>query len=208
MTGKNKSPPMQTSLFDAFAEAEFDAKTAHMPSSIEEAIPYYRTIIDRYNAAILAGQPLQAAMIEQEAEDLAIRLNGGTRCGIKGDRETAVCYVLERAAAAKPGEIPLWGETGNFTLEVDACPVHIAFEGLYGICIPQFAAHAVQYDRPFISETGFRSFMAHGFDCTGGGITVDLYVRTVIEEYIARELKGKLRRIDDRYRKREEPPQP
>jgi hypothetical protein len=67
----------------------------------------------------------------------------------------------------------------------------------------------VDYDQPFISETGYRSFMAHGFDCTGGGITVDLYVRDAIEQHIARDMKGKLRRIDERYRKREaKEPQP
>jgi hypothetical protein len=84
-----------------------------MPSSIEEAIPYYRSIIERYHAAVIAGRPEQASATLQEAEHLAIRLNGGTHCGIKGDPETSVCYVLERATAAAQGTIPLWGQTGN-----------------------------------------------------------------------------------------------
>lgn len=205
MNRKNKPPPAQTSMFAAFTKAEFNAKTAHMASSIEEAIPAYRSIIDRYHAAILTGQPEQAASIQQEAEDLAARLYGGTCFGIKDAAETAICSVLERATAAKPGDVPLWGQTGEFTLVVNGCPIRITFEGLYGICIPQFAAHAVEYAQPFISDTGFRSFMCLGFDCTSGGITVDDYVRAAIEGYIAHEMKGRLRPIHRRYRKPDKP---
>jgi hypothetical protein len=194
-----KSSNAQTSMFEAFAEAEFDEKTAHMPSAIDEAIPFYRSIIDRYNTAILSGRPEVAATIEQEARDLAIRLNGGTPCGIKGDPQTAICSVLERSTSAPQKEVPLWGQTGDFTLEVCSCRIRIEFCGLYGICIPQFSIHAIDYDRPFISETGFRSFMGYGFDCSVGAVSVESYVRTTIEEYIARDLKSRLVRIEDRY---------
>src|SRR5205085_8708565 len=101
MTTKTKSQPSQMSMFGAFAEAEFDAKTEHMPSTMEMAIPFYRSIIERYHSAMLVGDPKVAAAIQLEAQALAVRLNGGTNFNMKGNPETAVCYVLERFTAAR-----------------------------------------------------------------------------------------------------------
>jgi hypothetical protein len=185
---RDRSPPEQISMFAEFEEAAFEAKTSIMPASMEDAIPYFRDIFTRYNAAVMSGDGEACERIEQEADDLAVKLNGGTRFGIKADDDSPCC-VLERATAAPEGTVPLWGQQGSFVLEIAGCAIRIEFGGLYALCLPAFAARAVDKTKPFISDTGYRSFLGYG----GGfarGVGVDAYVRARIESQIARELKA------------------
>ncbi len=97
-----------------------------------------------------------------EARSLALRLNGGER-GILADEDAPGC-VLERESAAPPGAVPLWGQKGAFIVTVAGMRVRVALHGVFGIGSwsgfwPGFAAHAVDWDKPFLSETGYRSFL-------------------------------------------------
>jgi len=83
------------------------------------------------------------------------------------------------------------------------------FGGLLGICEFGFDAHAVDWDRKFLSETGYRSFLVgHETDCTGGFPPVNEAVRDIIENYIKNDLKGKLVEIQPQYRERNKPQEP
>ena len=69
--------------------------------------------------------------------------------------------------------MPLWGQAGEFTVTVDAMRVRIEIKGMFGIgstfCLfPGFYARAVDMDRPFLSETGFRSFLGVSGDLVPG----------------------------------------
>ncbi len=141
----NKSPPDQSSMFAAFEQADFERETSHLPATIEEAIPYFRELFTRYDAAILAGNGDEADRVEKEAENLAIRLNGGTHFGIKAS-EDSPCNILERATAAPDGQPPLWGQQGIFILDVKSCRIRIELDGLYGICLPAFSMDTVHRD--------------------------------------------------------------
>lgn len=80
--------------------------------------------------------------------------------------------------------------------------VRIELGGLFGIgarhmYYPGFAARTVEWDKPFISESGFRSFLglwAEPFSC----ILPHEFCCKVIQTYISEELKGKLRVIAPR----------
>jgi hypothetical protein len=52
----------------------------------------------------------------------------------------------------------------------------------------------------------YRSFMAYDVDISGGGITVQDYVTSVIAVHITKELKNKLVPIQEQYRKHHEKP--
>ncbi len=200
---RDRAPPDQLSLLELFAQAEFEEQTKDLPGTVALAVPYYMGLIERYDHAVLAGNTDQARTLEDEADLLAIHLNNGTRLGIKGDDESP-CSVLERATTAPTGIVPRWGQAGDFIVTVNGCNVRVTFGGLYGTCIPQFSAHAIDQDKPFISPTGYRSFMAYHIDTTTGGITVQDYVTQVIQEHITKELKGKLVTIQPEYRRRNE----
>jgi len=188
--------------FDQMAEEQ---RTAHIPSTMHEAIPYYRKLIERHNEAMLAGDVPAAMKLREEAHDLAYKLNGGD-AGIKGGPD-APCYVLERVTEALAGTIPLWGQTGEFTIDVTGMKVRVEQDGMFGVGTgsmfwPGFGAHAVDYDKPFLSETGYRSF--HGAQgSVVPGITPDKYAEEMIRSYMQRECKGKPRKIESSYVERE-----
>jgi len=189
--------------FDAMAEEQ---ATARIPSTMDEAIPYYRGLIERHHKSMLAGDVEKTMAARKEAQDLAVKLNGGKLLGICGGPD-APAYVLERATAAPAGDVPMWGQTGEFTINVGIVPVRIEQFGIFGVGAgfslwPGFAAQAVDYCRPFLSETGYRSFL----DCHAEmkpGITPDVFAREITQAYIARECHGKLRRIERTYTERE-----
>jgi hypothetical protein len=71
--------------------------------------------------------------------------------------------------AAPDGEIPLFGQKGRFVIEIAGCPVDFRYSGLFGICGGD--AHVIDLDKPYFSNTGYRSFQVCPMDYvifTGG----------------------------------------
>ncbi|TXL75134.1 hypothetical protein FHP25_14715 [Vineibacter terrae] len=184
---------------------EQERATAHLPSSMLEGIPYYRLLIRQHHAAMLAADVDEAMRLRVEAALLARRLNGG-ETGILADDDAPGC-VLARETSAEIGTVPLWGQEGEFIVTVGAMRVRIELKGMF--CIgsrvsfwPGFAAHAVDMDRPYLSETGYRSFLGIHADPVPG-LLPDEFVSKVIAAHVAGELKGRLLAIKP-LRKREE----
>jgi hypothetical protein len=168
-----------------------DREAAHLPDTWDEGIALHRQQIAAYDKAIRAGDWRLANAISQEADKLAVKLNGGDT-GILADKETSAGYVLARRCAAPAGTVPLWGQSGAFQVTVTAqdIPVAIKFDGLFGLGTDGFEARVVDKDRPFISPTGFRSFLSNV--PVGREVGVDRYIIGVIEDHVAHELKNRL----------------
>ena len=167
-----------------------------------EALPFYRAMIDRHHAAMLAADVEQAMAIRNEAHKLARKLNGGEN-GIIAGPEAPGC-VLEREAAAPEGTMPLWGQAGDFTLTIGLMRVSVAMQVMFGLAatfflFPHFSALAVDRDQPFLSETGFRAFYGLSGDLVTG-LSPEDYVREAIAVHVRRNLKGRLKAIEPRYR--------
>jgi hypothetical protein len=179
----------------------FEQATAHLPATMREGIAHYRGLLRRHHAAVLAGDEAGAKRLQEEARLLALKLNGGER-GYLADENAPGC-ILQRRTAARSGKVPLWGQFGSFLVEACGMRVRIETRGLYGVCgYGSFNAHAVDLDRPFLSETGFRSFLGYG-PCGVPGLTVDAYVRRVIEGHVQAELRGRLLPIAPHYCRQE-----
>lgn len=181
----------------------FDRATAHLPGTMDPAIPYFRDLIQRNHAAILAADEAATRAIHQDAHQLAVKLNGGEH-GILA-HDDAPGYVLARETTANPSDVPLWGQTGSFIIEVSGMAVRIEMEGLFGIGAgwgfwSGFSARAVHWDKPFLSETGYRSFLGIHAD-PAPGLTPNSFTAKVIEAHIARELRGKPVRIGEQWRR-------
>lgn len=186
----------------ANVQRRFDKATAHLPGAMHEALPFYRRMIERHHAAMLAASIDEAMSIREEAHRLAEKLNGGA-CGIIASADAPGC-VLERETAAPAGSFPLWGQAGEFIVTVGAMRVRVEMDGMFGIgstfCpFPGFCAHAVDRDRPFLSETGFRSFLGISGDLVPG-LTPEAFARAAIAHHVERELKGRLKTIEHRHR--------
>lgn len=177
-------------------------ETAHLPGTMDEALAYYRTLLERHHAAMLAADVDAVMALREDAHRLALKLNHGAP-GIIADEDAPGC-VLEARTAAPSGTVPLWGQVGNFIATVGTMRVRIEFDGIFGIGSNSgfwhgFSAHAVDHDKPFLSETGYRSFLGLHADAVPG-LTPDRFVQAVIERHVARELRGRLVTIAPRWR--------
>lgn len=79
-------------------------------------------------------------------------------------------------------------------------------DGMFGIsasCVAWlgFSARAVEWEQPFISETGYRSFLGLGGELVPG-LTPDAFARDVIAQHNKVALKGKPVAIKPEYRDR------
>jgi hypothetical protein len=180
---------------------------AHLPGNMEEALPFYRALVERHHAAMLAAFESEAMELREEADRLATKLNNYEPGIIAGD--DAPGCVLERLTRAEDGTVPLWGQTGSFEITHGSMRVQIEMDGIFGVASNVFpwlgfAAHAIEWNRPFLSETGYRSFVG----LRGGlqpGMTPDSFVREIIALHVSRDLKkGRLVAIKPEYRERHE----
>ena len=183
-------------------ERRFAYETAHLPAEMADALPFFRDLLEAHNAAMLAADIDETMRLREEACQLARKLNGGDG-GILAHAD-APGYVLARETAAAPGTVPIWGQTGSFEITVKAMRVRIELDGVFGIgshaCVwPGFAAHAVEPERPFLSHTGYRSFLGIYADPLPG-MTPERFAAEIIAAHVERQLKGKLVAIEERYR--------
>jgi hypothetical protein len=177
-------------------------ETAHLPADLHDALPFYRAVIARHHAAMLAGNTDDVMTLRKEAHALAIKLNGGN-AGIFAD-DNSPGNVLDRETRAADGTVPLWGQSGMFEITHGTMCVRIDMEGMFGISACNmpwlgFSAHAVRLDQPFLSETGFRSFVGLS-GALEAGLTPDAFVAEIIAAYVKGELKGRLVKIEPGFR--------
>jgi hypothetical protein len=180
----------------------FEKAHGHLPGTMKEAVPFYRDLIDRHHSSMLDGDHDTVIEIRGEASKLALKLNRGNP-GILAGPEAPGC-MLALLTAAPDGVVPLWGQDGSFIIETNGMPVRIELEGMFGIgaCyMPwlNFSAHAVDWNKPFLSETGYRSFMGLNTALVPG-LTPEQFAVEVIASHVRRKLKGKPVAIDSRYR--------
>jgi hypothetical protein len=188
---------------DANHKRQVQRETGHLPSTMTEALPFYRSLIESHHAAMLADDESEAMRLKKEARRLAVRLNGDNVLGIFAADDAPGC-VLERETAAPIGTPPLWGQKGDFVLTVEGMRVRIEMDGLFGICShtvwPGIKAHAVDHERPFLSETGFRSFLGIQAELIPN-LTPEAFAREVISSYVGRHLGNRLVAIRSEYRR-------
>jgi hypothetical protein len=185
-------------------ERKLEDATRHLPATMAHAVPFLWELLEEHHAAMLAGQVDEVMFCREEAHRLAVKLNGG-KAGILA-ADSSPGYVLARETAAAPGAVPLWGQKASFTVNAAGARVRIEMDGVFGLFATtgfwlSFSAYAVDFERPFISETGYRSFLGLHAEPVPG-ITPDVFAEKVIAGHVAREMKGRLVAIETRYRDR------
>lgn len=182
------------------ADREWEKATGHLPATMERALPLFRELLARHHVAMLEVNVEEVRRLRKEAGQLALKLNG-RRPGYLSD-ETSAGSVLRRETESPPGDVPLWGQKGTFILEFDAFRVRIKTPGIFGgLHFDRFwlgfDAHAVDHTQPFMSPTGFQSFLSVGAE-VWPNITVDLFCRGIVDAHVRDVLKGKLVEIQPR----------
>lgn len=179
----------------------FERETAHLPDRWEDALTYHRTQIDDHHAAMLALDFDAAMAIRKDAHLLARKLNGN-KPGILASDDAPGCK-LDAQARAADGETPLWGQSGCFEIAAAGMTARIDMGSMFGIgatAMPflGFSVRAVRRDKPFLSDTGYRSFL--GVTVTPErGMTTEDFAQRVIEAFVETELRGKLVEIDPKW---------
>ena len=171
-------------------------RIGHLPNGIDDAVTRHMEQIGDYHRAMLEDRREDLAAIRAEARDLAVRVQGGQ--GILAGDGSAGTQLRNRCAAA-PGDVPRWGQAGDFIVTTRGMDVRIRMDGFFGIgsiggqCTG-FDAIAVDRTRPFLSKTGYRSFL--GAFGEPFGMTVDEFVQRAIEYQVTTEMKGRLVAIE------------
>ncbi|MFX1768011.1 hypothetical protein PWP93_36695 [Paraburkholderia sp. A1RI-2L] len=127
----------------------------------DRAIQIGRRIVERWHAAVMAGDERLIKAGMHNYDRLICAINGGTTFGCRADDEAPAC-LLEAALSAPDGETPLWGQSGRLFIVVNGMPCVVSIEsGLNSFGAAHFEFRACTADMPFISETGYRSDYQH-----------------------------------------------
>lgn len=166
---------------------------------IGELIEAYGLTIESYHAAALKNDEARMRDAVARAEACIANAWGcppGNKYG--GPRDVFDCWSsaadwLAKQTAADDGKVPMYGQRGRFLMTIAGCRVDFGYDGLFGICGGD--ANVVDLDRPFISETGYRSFQVCPMDRViwTGGLPVDEYLRRVCENQLLQAGDRKLR---------------
>jgi hypothetical protein len=159
---------------------------ASMPTDRAGLLDLARAAVDELHAGVMACDDAEVERATSRYEAVTWKLNGGTFFGCQGGPEAAGC-VIDRHCSAAPGDVPCWGQAGQFLVEVEGLRALVDFGGGVGVMGSHFEFNAVDLDKPFISETGYRSH----FDRLRGGMTVDA-VAAAIFAAILKEKRPKL----------------
>lgn len=139
--------------------------------------------------------------MRDEAYELAVKLNGNS-CGIIAP-DGAGTWLDQQTEAAE-GEHPIWGQKGEFEAQIGSVRFRAAIDGIFQINIRSelfghhFGVRAVDKSQPFISDTGFRSFMGCHME-PEPGFTPDMFVCRIVNAYIQQDLKGKLTQVSEQF---------
>ena len=92
-------------------QRQMDRATAHLPGTMETALPFYRRMIENHHAAMQAADIDKAMSIREEAHLLAAKLNGGA-CGIIAGPDAPGC-ILEHEFSRAAGDCSPVGTGGR-----------------------------------------------------------------------------------------------
>lgn len=170
---KKRKPPAQPGQDWSAPAAEL---LAELPGDRDELLAAAVAAVVEIDAAIMCGDGAAAEAASDKYEAIIWKMNGGTHVGSMADHESPG-QVIERHCAAVPGDVPLWGQRGQFLVTVGDMRALVEYEAGYGGPLgAHFQFHVIDLDRPFISETGYRSH----FDTARGLMTVDEVARGIL----------------------------
>src|ERR1700691_464943 len=98
-----------SSADEANSLRQLDKETAHLPSTMDEAIPFYRGIIERHHQAMLNADEPETHRLRIQARKLAVKIDRDD-LAIPADVDWPG-RALERETTAPVGTPPLWGQS-------------------------------------------------------------------------------------------------
>lgn len=149
-------------MLDRPTEAQLHVLADALPASDSDLLRAGRDAIMAYDAAIIAEAEMNADAARARYEAVLWKLNGRTYFASYGSGDAAG-YRLAEFCAAAPGEPGRWGQACEFSVEAKG--MHAILEARGGFSLGgglSFNVHPEHMDAPFISETGYLSYMSPG----------------------------------------------
>jgi len=116
------------------------------PSLLAEAA----LTVTAFDDACCAGDKEGSRGVRELQDAIVWKLNGGTFFGSKVAPDGG-WGVFEEHNRARPGTVPLWGQSGEWAVNVEGMRVRAKKSG------GDLSLNVVDYDKHFLSPTGFRS---------------------------------------------------
>lgn len=148
----------------------------------DELLRFAGVALDDFHTARIAGDAAGADQAFAGYSAAVYVLNGESYFACCADDDSA-CHVINRVHAAAPGEVPRWGRCGEFLVELDNMRARVRVTVTVGNPLQHFELHGIDYDRPFVTATGYLSIFP----------TVPPTPGQAVDDY-ARELLRKARR--------------
>lgn len=159
---------------------------AKVPDTEKAKLKTAADALASYHAAVLADDRAKAREASALWGAIIWRLNGDTSLGCSAGDGSAGNRVSE-ATAAVPGQVPMWGQRGEFVLTYEGMRVWVVIEGSTGTEFSHhFALNIVDTDHVFVSDTGFLSRFV--INPSWGKTVLEAATEVVAEEYRRRRL--------------------
>ncbi|MEO9230384.1 MAG: hypothetical protein ABI216_15770 [Devosia sp.] len=186
----------RSTLEVGWSQRELQAATlaATLPDDCSALLAVAAGAVAALHGAILAGDEAAAKAQARRYDAVVWKLNGGGFFGCRSLDPEAGGNLAEAHCRAAPGTVPMWGQYGEFLIEVSGIRAVVEVCSGFGRLCVGLNFYAVDVAAPFISETGLGSH----FDTVRGGHTVEDVARAAFTGYLAQ----KRRRIAPEYRER------
>ncbi|KND60976.1 hypothetical protein BVER_00857c [Candidatus Burkholderia verschuerenii] len=178
-------------------EAKAEQIAAQMPEDRGGILCEAMAAIDAIDAAVLACDDGAAEAAALRYEAAIWKLNGKTYFGCMAGPD-AGGVIARKVCSAPDGTAPKWGQAGEFVATVQGTRALVSVSEGFGVRSTHFEFRAVDLDRPFISQTGYRSCFA----TPTGGATVKQAAEAMLAEHMSNGMcmvgdDYRVRRVED-----------
>jgi hypothetical protein len=161
-------------------EARSARIAADLPDEEDRLIAIARESLEAFDQAIRSDDPEAEEAAHHRYQAVIWKLNGGEFFGCFGEAGAAGYRVTEGSAAVS-GQAPLWGQKGEWLMDVAGMRVLVQSDGGTGTMAHHYTFNAIDVAQPFLSETGYRSYFGKPIY----GATVEQAVAIWIKKVVA-----------------------
>lgn len=169
----------------------------YLPKEDDALVQLAGDMLALFNDAMRCSVRSEVETAHLRYQAVVYRLNGDTFFGCRSDG--GALTRLQQAQAAAPGTMPLWGQIGEWLIEVDGVRVRVESQPRCLDGVVTLGFHAVDPLAPFFSETGYRAHFLHPDQWLGHEFSAA--VRQELE-WMLQSKEGRLRPINDKDRGR------
>jgi hypothetical protein len=176
--------------------AKFSLLASKLPVDRPALLAASVEAVQAYHDAVMAGDDLKHELAYERAVErydaVIWKMNGNTFFGSRA-RDNSVGAVIEQHCAAVRGTAPKWGQRAEFIVNVEGVRAIVVIRDAMRDHAPM-EFHAIDFDRPFISPTGYQS---HFFNPRPGKTVCE-----VAQAAMSHYLKQRRTLIEAEYRER------